>query len=309
MELEKIKKKDKTLLVMAAGMGSRFGGLKQIEPIGPNKEFIIDYSIYDAKRTGFTKVVFVIKKENYQLFKASIGKRIEPYIKTEYVFQDNTWIPNEYLQDIEKRKKPLGTAYAIMCTKNKINEPFAVINADDFYGYSAYQKASRYLDNMKNNCYAMIGYRIENTLSPNGMAKRGICELEGKFLKKITESSVEKRNGKIIAIEQDSKKQNELSENTIVSMNLLLFTEDIFEILTERFRVFLDNNKKDLSEVEFQIPNILDHCIKERKKQIEVIETDAKWQGITYKEDKENIIIKLREMIQNKEYPYNLWKK
>ena len=308
MELEQANKKEKTLLIMAAGMGSRFGGLKQIEPIGPNKEFIIDYSIYDAKRAGFTKVISIIKKENYQLFKDSIGERIEPYIKTEYIFQDNTWIPNEYLQDIEKRKKPLGTAYAIMCAKHKINEPFAVINADDFYGYDAYQKASQYLDNIKENCYAMIGYRIENTLSPNGVAKRGICELKGKFLKEIIESSVERKKGKIISIEQDTKKQNELSENTIVSMNLLLFTEDIFDILTDRFSIFLDNNKKDLSEVEFQIPSILDYCIKENKKQIQVIETTARWQGITYKKDKENVVIELERMIQNKEYPQNLWK-
>ena len=191
--------KEKTLLIMAAGMGSRFGGLKQIEPVGPSGEFIIDYSIYDAKKAGFTKVVFVVKEENYEIFKETIGKRVEPYIKTEYVFQDNNGIPEKYIKEIKKRQKPLGTAHAILCAKEKIKEPFAVINADDFYGYDAYQKASKYLDNVPKNHYAMVGYHVVNTLSPNGAAKRGICKLNNHHLEEVTESSVEIVGTEIIA--------------------------------------------------------------------------------------------------------------
>ena len=158
--------KEKTLLILAAGMGSRFGGLKQIEPVGPNKEFIIDYSIYDAKRTGFTKVVFVIKEENYEVFKETIGKRVEPYIKTEYVFQDNSNLKEEYQEKLNKRVKPLGTGHAILCAKEKIKEPFAIINSDDFYGYDAYLKAANYLDTIKENHYGLIAYQLGNTLTP-----------------------------------------------------------------------------------------------------------------------------------------------
>ena len=169
--------KDKTLLIMAAGMGSRFGGLKQIEPVGPNGEFIIDYSIYDAKQAGFTKVVFLIKEENYEIFKDTIGKRVEKQIETEYAFQKNDNLPEEYQELLKERTRPLGTAHAILCAKDKIHEPFAIINADDFYGRDAYQKASNYLDTIKENEYGLVAYRLGNTLTPNGSAKRGVCEV------------------------------------------------------------------------------------------------------------------------------------
>ena len=157
----------KTLLILAAGMGSRFGGLKQIEPFGPNGEFIIDYSIYDAKKAGFDKVVFVIKEENYDIFKETIGKRVEPHIETEYVFQKNDNLPEEYKTPLKDRTKPLGTAHAILCARDKINEPFAIINADDFYGYDAYEKAAKFLENVTTNHYGMVAYRFGNTLTPN----------------------------------------------------------------------------------------------------------------------------------------------
>ena len=181
----------KTLLILAAGMGSRFGGLKQIEPIGPNGEFIIDYSIYDAKQAGFTKVVFLIKEENYEIFKETIGKRVEKQIETEYAFQKNDNLPEEYQELLKARIRPLGTAHAILCAKDKINEPFAIINADDFYGRDAYQKASNYLDTIKENEYGLVAYRLGNTLTPNGSAKRGVCEVtDNNELIKLTESKV-----------------------------------------------------------------------------------------------------------------------
>ena len=300
--------KEKTLLIMAAGMGSRFGGLKQIEPLGPSEEFIIDYSIYDAKRVGFTKVVFIIKEENYEIFKETIGKRVEPYIKAEYVFQDNKNIPKEYLEQIEKREKPLGTAHAILCAKDKIKEPFAVINADDFYGQDAYEQANKYLDNIKNNHYGMVGYHVVNTLSPNGAAKRGICQLTGNKLEHITESSVERVDSKIIATAEATNEKTVVSEDTIVSMNLLLFTPDVFDILTDRFYEFLEKNKKDLSKIEFQIPSILDYCIKSNKKTIDVIPTTANWYGVTYKEDKESVVAAINQLVKQGTYPQNLWK-
>ena len=300
--------KDKTLLIMAAGMGSRFGGLKQIEPVGPNGEFIIDYSIYDAKSVGFTKVVFIIKEENYEIFKETIGKRIEKYIKTEYVFQDNSNVPDEFKKEIEQREKPLGTAHAIMRAKDLVKEPFAVINADDFYGRDAYQKASNYLENIEKDHYAMIGYHIENTLSPNGSAKRGLCELKEGQLENIRESSVERINGKIIATIEATNEQIEVAENTLASMNLLLFTPDVFQVLERRFADFLETNKGRLQKAEYQIPTVLDYCIKSKEKQIDMIETNAIWYGVTYKEDKESVVDAINRLIEEGKYPNNLWK-
>ena len=183
--------KNKTLLIMAAGMGSRFGGLKQIEPIGPNQEFLIDYSIYDAIIAGFNKVVFIIKKENYDIFRETIGKRVEPHIKTEYVFQTNDNIPLKYQEKLKDREKPLGTAHAIYCAKDKINEPFAIINADDFYGRDAYIKAANSLDKIDDDNYGLIAYKLGNTLTPNGSAKRGVCKIDdNNNLISLTESNV-----------------------------------------------------------------------------------------------------------------------
>ena len=300
--------KDKTLLIMAAGMGSRFGGLKQIEPMGPNKEFIIDYSIYDAKKAGFNKVVFIIKEENYDIFKETIGKRVEPHMKTEYVFQNINQTPENYQELLKSRVKPLGTAHAILCAKDKINEPFAVINADDFYGADAYKKASKYLEQIKKDHYAMVGYHVVNTLSPNGSAKRGVCQIENNKLQEVVECSVEQVNNQIIATPEDSNEKKFITEDTIVSMNLLLFTPDIFNILSERFIDFLTSNQNDLMHKEYQIPSVLDYCIKTNQKEIDVLETTAKWYGVTYKEDKESVREAIKKLVDTKKYPINLWK-
>ena len=300
--------KDKTLLIMAAGMGSRFGGLKQLEPVGPNNEFIIDYSIYDAIKAGFNKVVFIIKEENFNIFKETIGKRVESHIKVEYVFQNNDNIPIKYQELLKKRVKPLGTAHAIYCAKDKINEPFAIINADDFYGRDAYIKASNYLSNIKDNHYGLIAYRLGNTLTENGAAKRGVCKVnENNELITIIESSTELVGDSVKVSPLDGSSPFEVEKDTICSMNMLLFTPSLFKILEEKLPIFLEDNKDNLDNCEFLIPIVLNELLKEEKVIVDVIETNATWYGVTYKEDKELVVNAINEMIDKKIYSNNLY--
>ena len=300
-------KKDKTLLIMAAGMGSRFGGLKQIEPVGPNGEFIIDYSIYDAIEAGFTKVVFIVKEDFYESFRETIGKRVEPYIKVEYAFQNDDYIPTRFKPLLKKRTKPLGTAYAILCAKDKIKEPFAVINADDYYGKDAFLKASEYLDDIIYNHYGVVGYKVGNTLTPNGAAKRGVMEVADNKLLRITESKVAPKRNKIIAAPLHSSNGKEIDEDTLVCMNLLLFSPDLFDILSDELYLFLSLHQKNLDDYEFQIPDVLDTCLKKNIKTIDVIDTTSTWYGMTYKEDKETVEKALRELTSAGLYPQHLW--
>ena len=296
----------KTLLVMAAGMGSRFGGLKQIEPMGPNGEFLIDYSVYDAKLAGFTKIVFIIKEENYDIFKETIGKRVEPYIETEYVFQDDSNLKEKY-KDLQTRVKPLGTGHAILCAKDKVKTPFAIINADDFYGRDAYVVASKYLDKIDDKHYAVVGYKVGKTLSPNGAAKRGICREENGKLKDLIESSVEKVDDKIIAKPLDGDTEFTVEDDSLVSMNMLLFTSKIFDYLEEKLTKFLETNKNDLSKCEFFIPDVVKDAIKEDRVEVDLLSTNAIWHGVTYKEDKEEVVKAIDELIKEKVYPNKLW--
>ncbi len=296
----------KTLLVMAAGMGSRFGGLKQIEPMGPNGEFLIDYSVYDAKLAGFTKIVFIIKEENYEIFKETIGKRVEPYIETEYVFQDDSNLKENY-SSLKTRVKPLGTGHAILCAKDKVKTPFAIINADDFYGRNAYMVASKYLDKIDDKHYAVVGYEVGKTLSPNGAAKRGICIEENGKLKDLIESSVEKVDDKIIAKPLDGDTEFIVEDDSLVSMNMLLFTPKIFDYLEEKLIKFLEANKNDLSKCEFLIPDVVKDAIKEDRVEVDLLSTNAIWHGVTYKEDKEEVVKAIDELIKEKVYPNKLW--
>ena len=300
-------KKDKILLIMAAGMGSRFGGLKQMEPVGPNGEFIIDYSIYDAIEAGFTKVVFIVKEDFYESFRETIGKRVEPYIKVEYAFQNDDYIPTRFKPLLKKRTKPLGTAYAILCAKDKIKEPFAVINADDYYGKDAFLKASEYLDDIIYNHYGVVGYKVGNTLTPNGAAKRGVMEVADNKLLRITESKVAPKRNKIIAAPLHSSNGKEIDEDTLVCMNLLLFSPDLFDILSDELYLFLSLHQKNLDDYEFQIPDVLDTCLKKNIKTIDVINTTSTWYGMTYKEDKETVEKALRELTSAGLYPQHLW--
>lgn len=295
------------LVIMAAGMGSRFGGLKQIEPVHSNGEFILDYSIYDAIKCGFDKVVFIIKEENYSLFRDTIGKRIEDAIEVSYVFQKNDNVP-KWVKLPNERTKPLGTGHAILCCKDVVKENFLVINADDFYGRDAFLVASQFIKNMKNeNEFAMVGYKVGNTLTENGSVKRGVCESENGFLSKLTESTVSIENGKIICKPLNGSSEFEAYDDTLVSMNMFIFTPKIFDYLEEDFVKFFKDNESDLSKCEYLIPDVVFDLIKRKLITVSVLKTDAVWQGITYKEDKDALVDGLNKLVNDNVYPDKLW--
>lgn len=300
-----------TLVILAAGMGSRFGGLKQIEPIDEYGHFIIDYSIYDAIREGFTKVVFIIKRENYDIFRETIGKRIEKKIEVEYVFQEIDNLPKGYSVP-EGRIKPWGTAHAILCAKDKVDENFAIINADDFYGRDAYHVISKFMKNNNTHDnilrYAMAGYKVKNTLTENGSVKRGVCEEENGYLTNIIECKVEKVDSEIIATPLEGGNSFKVLEDAPVSMNMFAFTKDIFKYLEEGFPLFLDKHKEDIDTCEYLIPLVVFEEIENKIATVEVLKTNAIWQGITYKEDKEKVVKEIKKLVDNNEYPKDLWK-
>lgn len=304
--------KDITLVILAAGMGSRFGGLKQIAPLGPNEEFIIDYSVYDAIKAGFTKIVFLIKEENYELFKETIGSRVEPHINVEYCFQKNDNLPEGYEIPAE-RTKPLGTAHAVLCCKNNVHEPFMMINADDFYGRDAYMKAAEFLRNVNDEKpypYGMVGYLVKNTITENGAVKRGVCKVNGNTLTEITESSVERvDDNTIMASPLSGATPFEVAEDDTVSMNMLLFTPSIFDYINDNFAEFLDSNKDNLEKCEYLIPDVLFKAIEEEYATCEVLKTDATWYGVTYKEDADGVKAALAKMVEDGIYPNHLWEK
>jgi len=296
-----------TLVIMAAGMGSRFGGLKQIEPVHENGEFILDYSIYDAVKCGFDKVVFIIKEENYDIFRDTIGKRIENIVDVSYVFQKNDNIPDGVVLP-DDRVKPLGTGHAILCCKDVVKDNFAIINADDFYGRDAFKVAADYMrEEHKNNEFAMVGYITGNTLTENGSVKRGVCEKRCGFLTKITESSVELAGDKVLARPLDGSSEFYVDKNTLVSMNMFIFTPYIFELLEKDFKTFFEDNKDDLTKCEYLIPDIVCKNVVNKNVKVRVLPTTAKWQGITYKDDKEALVNGLNELVKCGEYPNNLW--
>lgn len=299
--------KDLTLLIMAAGMGSRFGGLKQMEPFGPNGEFLIDYSIFDAIRNGFNKVVFIIKEENYEAFKETVGKRVENHIKVEYAFQKQESVPS-FVNIPETRVKPWGTAHAILSAKDLINEPFAVINADDFYGEDAYKVVADYLRKKHDtNSYSIVGYLVENTLTENGSVKRGICNIKNNEFDSLIESSIEKVNEEIIATPLDTQDSFKVENNTLVSMNMLGFNKSIFEYIEKNMDIFFKENENNLEKCEYLIPDVLTKAKEENYAKIDIIETKAKWMGVTYKDDKQEVVDKLNKLIEEKVYPENLW--
>lgn len=292
-----------TLVIMAAGMGSRFGGLKQIEPVGPNGEFIIDYSIYDAKRAGFDKVVFIIKEENYEVFKNTIGSRIDKYINVRYVFQNND---NVRISIPSTRVKPLGTAHAIMCAKDEVNENFAIINADDFYGYDSFIKLGEFLKNNTDiNEYSLVGYNVKDTITNNGSVKRGVCEINDNYLTKLTESVISYDNNVLSGITLDSNENIYVDQNTIVSMNMFGFTPKLFEYLENGFEEFL--NSHDLMTSEYLIPSAVNEYLEKGLVSVKVLNTSSKWFGITYKEDMNILKTELNKLIESGVYPRNLW--
>ena len=299
--------KEKTLLIMAAGMGSRFGGLKQIEPVGPSGEFIIDYSIYDAIKAGFNKVVFVIKKENEELFKETVGNRVSRHIKVEYAFQDMDDLPEGYKRPVD-REKPWGTSHAILSAKNLINDNFAIINADDFYGRDAYYVMSSFLDNdYSDNIYCVVGYLIKNTLSSVGSVKRGVCKESNGYLTELIESSVEKNGDVITASPLDGSCPFNISEDALVSMNMLGFNTSIFNYIEDNFPRFLDSNKDNILKCEYLIPDTVFDAMKNGFASVKVLSTSARWQGITYKEDKQLVVDEINSLIESGVYPSKLW--
>ena len=293
-----------TLVILAAGMGSRFGGLKQIEPVGPNGEFIIDYSIYDAIKAGFTKVVFIIKEENYDIFKNTIGNRIAGKIDVEYVFQknDDPRVPSE-------RVKPLGTGHAILCAKNAVNEDFIIINADDFYGREAFETIAEFIKSKGNDDrkYGLVGYEMNNTMTYNGSVKRGVLNVdENDYLVKITESSLSYDADKILV--KPLSGANEFYANgELVSMNMISFTPFLFQELENGFEEFL-NNSTDLMTAEYLIPDVLFKQVNNGDVTCKVLHTDAVWKGITYNSDLPELKDYILSQIEKGIYPSNLYR-
>lgn len=292
-----------TLVIMAAGMGSRYGGLKQIESVGPSGEFIIDYSIYDAIKAGFKKIVFIIKEENYEIFRNTIGKRIENYIDVEYVFQNNDNVP---VNIPKERTKPLGTAQAILCCKDIIKENFAIVNADDFYGRDAFFKVKEFISNVKNdNDFALIGYNVLDTITDNGSVKRGICNIKDDYLISLDESIISKDNNKLSGKTLIDNKDIEVNNDTIVSMNMFGFTPKVFELFNKNFKEFLDNN--DLMTSEYLVPVEINNYLKKKLINVKVIKTTSKWYGITYKEDLKILKDEINKLVNDGVYPKDLW--
>ncbi len=283
------------LIVMAAGMGSRFGGLKQVEPVGPNGEAILDFSVMDAKRAGFDKVVFVIKHQIEDDFKRLVGRRIEKLIDVEYVFQELDALPTGYAVP-KGRTKPWGTGHAVLCCKDVIDTPFAVINADDFYGSSAYTQIMEGLQNTEDYC--MVGFRLGNTITENGHVSRGVCRIRDGKLAAITECT------KIDAqchYEAEDGTQVQLSPDTVVSMNMWGFGPDAFDYLERDFKAFLEKNG-DSEKAEFYLPSMVDHLIRTGKKQVQVLVAEDKWYGVTYKEDKDSVAAAIRRLVDEGRY-------
>jgi len=296
-----------TLLILAAGMGSRFGGLKQVEPVGPNGEAIIDYSIYDAIRAGFGKVVFIIRESFADAFKEKFDAKLKGKIEVEYVYQELDMLPEGFKLP-EGREKPWGTAHAILVAKNVIKEPFCALNADDFYGFNAYKAMAKFLTESKDSMeYSMVGYKLNNTLSEFGSVSRGICgEDKNNNLVKIVETlKIIKRGNEIISIENDGS-ETSLTGNEIASMNNWGFKPTVFEQLEKRFSQFL-KTEIDKPKSEMYIPSVVFDLIDDKVATVKVLEANSPWFGVTYKEDKPFVIEKINTLIANSEYPEKLW--
>ncbi len=298
---------EKTLVVMAAGMGSRFGGLKQIEPVGPNGEFIIDYSIYDAKRAGFSKVVFVIKKELESVFKDTIGKRIEDKIEVAYAFQEISDVPSkDYL--VPKREKPWGTIQAVLSAKDYVRGDFVVINADDFYGYDSYKKASEFLDNSSlENEYACISYPFNATASKFGSVKRGVCFTEGDNIVKVIESSVSLDGDNAVAEPLAGGDSFVVPANQPVSMNMFAFKHKFFQYLEEYFKEYFNQDDEAILKGEALLPELAKDKILAGEVTLKNVISSSIWLGITYREDLTELVSSIQNLVDKGEYPSKLW--
>ena len=302
-----------TLLVLAAGMGSRYGALKQMDGVGPNNEAIIDYSIYDAIRAGFGKVVFVIRHSFADAFTAIFNKeRFGGKIEVEFVYQELDYLPEGFSVP-EGREKPWGTNHALLMAAKAINEPFAVINADDFYGADAYKVIGEYLSKLgeESNHYCMVGYAVNKTLSENGTVSRGVCGInEEGFLTSIVERTKIERNAEGTIVFHDLGEDEALEEETPVSMNLFGFTPDYFTHSEEYFKGFLSSPEIQTNlKAEFFIPLMVNKLVGEGTSKLKVLSTTANWFGVTYQADKPQLVAKIEELIEAGVYPRNLWGK
>ncbi|MBZ9685297.1 nucleotidyltransferase [Clostridium estertheticum] len=300
-----------TLVVMAAGMGSRYGGLKQIDPVGPSGEIIIDYSIHDALKVGFGKVVFIIKEEMLEDFKDIIGRRVEELVEIAYVFQKVEDVPVGFIAPAE-RTKPWGTAHAVMCCKDVVNTPFLVINSDDFYGASTFKLIYDYLIDIKDSQafyeYSMVGFKLENTLTDNGHVARGVCSVdECGYLNGIKERTRIKKYKDGAKYTEDGENWVKLPEGSTVSMNTWGFTPSIFDELEKKFPEFLEKNKNNLPKAEYFLPMVIDDLIAENKAKVKVLTSSEQWYGVTYKEDKPTIKAAIMQLVNKGVYPINLW--
>jgi len=297
-----------TLLILAAGMGSRYGSLKQIDQLGPSGETIIDYSVYDAVRAGFGKVVFVIRRSIEEEFKEVFLNRFGDKIKVDFVLQELDNVP-EGISYSKERVKPWGTGQAILVAAEKINEPFIAINADDFYGVEAFKAAAAYLtriSDLEQNEYCMIGYQLKNTLSEFGSVSRGICETDPEqFLQTVTErTSIRETGGKVIAEENDE--HIELDPDALVSMNFWGCTPTVFDFLKEKFRAFIEQHANQ-PKAEFYIPVVVNELIQAEQARVKVLTSTGKWFGITYKEDREKVVQAIAHQVETGQYPEKLW--
>lgn len=300
------------LVVMAAGMGSRYGGLKQMDPMDDYGHVILDFSVYDAMLAGFEKVIFIIKKENESLFKERIGNRMSKKIQVEYVYQELDNLP-EGFKVPEGREKPFGTGHAVLSCKDKVHGPFAVINADDFYGRGAFQMIYDYLDsNEEKDMYqfAMVGYLLKNTLTENGHVARGVCQVDDQgFLTDIHERTrIEKHGDSPAYTEDEGKTWEKLPDGTIVSMNLWGFSAGMMGELEKGFPVFLqDNLKKNPLKCEFFLPFAVEELMEEGKAKVKVLKSEDRWYGVTYQEDKGTVMQAISDFKKKGVYPCQLW--
>ncbi len=299
-----------TLFVLAAGMGSRYGGLKQLDGLGPNGETIMDYSIYDAIKAGFGKIVFVIRKSFEADFKELVVNKFKNLIDVEIVFQDISNVPAGSTY-IAEREKPWGTNHAVLMGKGVINEPFAVINADDFYGQESFAVLADFLRTVigKQNEYCMVGYHVGNTLSESGSVSRGVCEVDenGNLTNVVERTHIEEKSGAIIYLDEKGEEVS-IPANTPVSMNMWGFTPDYFDYSEEYFIEFLAENGQKLKS-EFYIPLAVNNLIVAGKACCKVLDTTSKWFGVTYAEDRPQVVLKINELIRKGVYPKQLFKK
>ena len=302
---------ESTLLVLAAGMGSRYGGLKQMDPMGPNGETVLDYSVYDAIRADFSRVVFIIREDFAEDFKKSIGSRFSGKIEVDYVFQKLDDLPEGFSVP-EGRKKPWGTTHAIRTARNTINSPFAVINADDFYGSGSYSCiASCFQDFAESDNsishYCMVGYRLLNTLSDHGEVNRGICSDENGFLKDVEEvTEIKREDDGVIRGNWLDGERRPVSRDAVASMNFWGFTPDVFQHIEEHFTGFLREHGTEMTS-ECYIPTFVDEMIREGKAECKVLETSSPWFGVTYPDDKPHVVENIRQLIADGDYPEALY--